>query len=189
MAKSRRTAMVLLLYIGIISVALINPMAGNMMGQGMMGGEINVPDKLPAPNSTEWIQNLSEVLSLEKRSYVQYTADEEKYNAAMPYMMIIPQEANHISLIEKLFSAYGLESNRKPENSTETTNLKEAYQLGMQMEQDLISRYSWLVQNAGDRDSTQILNDISLQSGWHLAMFQRALGMGGNGDGGMMHGY
>ena len=165
----------------------------------MIGFGINVPDKLPAPNSTEWIQNLSEVLNLEKRSYAQYTADEGKYHVAMPYTMIIPQEAYHISLIEKLFSAYGLEPNGKSENSIETTSLKEAYQLGIQMEQDLISRYSWLVQRATDGDSAQILNDISLQSGWHLAMFQRVLGMrefgmggygmGGYGMGGMIGRY
>ena len=167
-----------------------------MGGYGMGSGLIAVPDRLPSPNNAEWIQNLSEVLSLEKRSYIQYTTDEDKYNVGMPYTMVVPQEANHISSIEKLFSAYGLESDGKPENATETMNLNEAYQLGIQMEQDLISRYSWLVQNTADKDSAQILNDISIQSNWHLQMFQMALNMGGYGIGygmmgryGMMHGY
>jgi hypothetical protein len=169
--------------------------AGMMGGHGMMGGYgmgsglIAVPDRLPAPNNTEWIQNLREVLSRENKSYIQYTTDEKKYNVGMPYTMVVPQEVNHISSIEKLFSAYGLGSDGKPENPTETTNLKEAYQLGIQMEQDLISRYSWLVQNAVDRDTAQILNDISIQSRWHLQMFQNALNMGGYGMGGMMGGY
>jgi hypothetical protein len=167
-------------------------MGGYGMEPGMMGGGgyVIVPDKLPTPNSAEWIQNLSEVLSLEKRSYAQYTADEQKYNDYMPYMMIIPQEVDHISWIEKLFSAYGLAPNEKPEYPIETTNLQGAYQLAIQMEQDLISRYSWLTQNAPDQNSAQVLNTISYQSSWHRAMFQIALGIGGYGMGsGMMYGY
>jgi hypothetical protein len=174
-------------------------MSGYGMGQGMMGGGygmggmmgsmmglITVPDRLPTPNNDEWVQNLRDVLSLEKRSYVQYTADEQKYNVGMPYMMVVPQEMNHISSIEKMFSAYGIESDGNPEYAKETTSLTDAYQLATQMEQDLISRYSWLVQNAADRDSAQILNDIAIQSNWHLQMFQMALNMGGYG---MMGGY
>ncbi|MDD1742303.1 MAG: hypothetical protein LUQ47_03115, partial [Methanotrichaceae archaeon] len=109
---------------------------GMMGGYGMGSGLIAVPDRLPTPSNAEWIQNLSEVLSLEKRSYVQYTTDEKKYNVGMPYTMVIPQEVNHIYSIEKLFSAYGLKSDGKPENPTETTNLTEAYQFGIQMERD-----------------------------------------------------
>lgn len=40
MAKLRRNATVLLLYVGIISIALINPTTGNMMGQGGMMGNM-----------------------------------------------------------------------------------------------------------------------------------------------------
>ena len=183
-------SLILLIWLSGVEGQYSGMMGGyGIMGQGIMSFGINVPDKLLAPNSTEWIQNLSEVLNLEKKSYAQYTADEGKYHVAMPYTMIIPQEAYHISLIEKLFSAYGLEPNGKPENSIETTSLREAYQLGMQMEQNLISRYSWLVQNAADRDSAQILNDISTQSNWHLQMFQMALNMGGYGMERGMGGY
>ncbi len=161
---------------------------GYWMGPSMMGGGgyVNVPNKLSTPSSAEWIQNLSEVLSLEKRSYAQYNADEQKYNDYMPYMMIIPQESNHISWIEKMFSAYGLQSNEKPESTIATTNLQAAYQLAIQMEQDLISRYTWLIHNAPDRDSAQILDTISYQSSWHRSMFQMALNMGGYGMGRMM---
>lgn len=159
------------------------------MGPGMMGGWVTVPESLPTPKNTEWVQNLREILVLEKKSYAQYTLDAEKYNAAMPYMMVIPQEEDHVNLIERLFVAYGLKSDGKPEPAVETRNLKEAFELCARMEQELIPRYTWLVQNAEDRDSAQVLNNILLQTRMHLAMFQHALGMGGYGMGpGMMGG-
>jgi hypothetical protein len=164
-------------------------MMGRGMGPGMMGEWITVPDRLPTPKSTEWVQKLREILVLEKKSYVQYTTDAEKYNAAMPYMMVIPQEEDHVNLIERLFLAYGLKGDGNPESAIETKSLKEAFELCMRMEQELIPRYTWLVQNAEDRDSAQVLNNILLQTRWHLAMFQHALGMGGYGMGpGMMGG-
>lgn len=160
---------------------------GHGMGPGMMGGWVDVPDRLPTPKNAEWVQKLREVLVLEKKSYVQYTADAEKYNAAMPYMMVIPQEEDHVQLIERLFLAYGLKADGKPETALETKSLKEAFELCAKMEQDLIPRYVWLVQKAEDRDSAQILNHILIQTRWHLAMFEHALGMGGYGMGpGMM---
>jgi hypothetical protein len=158
-------------------------MMGRGMGPGMMGEWITVPDRLQTPKNTEWVQKLREILSLEKKSYVQYTTDAEKYNAAMPYMMVIFQEENHISLIERLFFAYGLKTNGKSESAVGTKSLKEAFELCVGMEQELIPRYTWLVQNAEDRDSAQILNNILLQTRWHLAMFQHAIDMGGYGMG------
>lgn len=160
---------------------------GHGMGPGMMGGWVDVPDRLPTPKNAEWVQKLREVLVLEKKSYVQYTADAEKYNAAMPYMMVIPQEEDHVQLIARLFLAYGLKADGKPETALETKSLKEAFELCAKMEQDLIPRYVWLVQKAEDRDSAQIINHILIQTRWHLAMFEHALGMGGYGMGpGMM---
>jgi hypothetical protein len=155
----------------------------------MMGGWVTVPEKLPTPKNAEWVQKLREILILEKKSYAQYTIDAEKYNAAMPYMMVIPQEEDHVNLIERLFVAYELKSDGKPEPIVETKSLKEAFELCSRMEQELIPRYTWLVQNAEDRDSAQVLNNILLQTRMHLAMFQHALGMGGYGMGpGMMRG-
>jgi hypothetical protein len=162
---------------------------GHGMGPGMMGGWVTVPEKLPTPKNAEWVQKLREILILEKKSYAQYTIDAEKYNAAMPYMMVIPQEEDHVNLIERLFVAYELKSDGKPEPIVETKSLKEAFELCSRMEQELIPRYTWLVQNAEDRDSAQVLNNILLQTRMHLAMFQHALGMGGYGMGpGMMRG-
>jgi hypothetical protein len=67
----------------------------------------------------------------------------------------------------------------KPESAVETKSLKKAFELRARMEQELIPRYTWLAQNAGDRIPAQILNNILLQTRWHLAMFQHALCMGG----------
>ena len=66
-------------------------MMGGYGGPGMMGGDwLEVPDKLPAPQNAEWVQKLREILTLEKESLAQYEADQEKFNAYMPYMMVIP---------------------------------------------------------------------------------------------------
>jgi hypothetical protein len=162
---------------------------GYGMGPGMMGGWVTVPDKLPTPKNADWVQKLREILVLEKTSYAQYTADADKYNAAMPYMRVIPQEEDHINLIERLFAAYGLKSDEKPRSVVETKSLKEAFELCERMERELIPRYTWLVQNAEDRDSAGVLNNILFQTRWHLTMFQHALAMGGYGMGpGMMWG-
>ena len=111
----------------------------------------------------------------------------------MPYLMIIPQEENHIEWIGQLFKAYGLPSDEKAGPVVENKTLTEAYELSRKMESDLLPRYEWLVKNAGDRDTAQALNTILLQSRGHLVMFEHALRMG-HGYGysrgsGMMGGY
>jgi hypothetical protein len=78
---------------------------GYGMRYGRMGGWIPGPDGLPMPKNAEWIQKLREILALEKKFYIQYTTDADKCNAAMPYMMVIPQEEDHIDLIERLLLA------------------------------------------------------------------------------------
>jgi len=153
---------------------------GYGMGPGMMGGwdSVDIPSKLPAPKNVEWVQKLREILTLEKQSLAQYQADQEKFNAYMPYMMVIPQEENHISWIEQMFEAYGLPSDGKISPVVQTGTLTEAYNLGAKVETDLLPRYEWLVKNAGDRDSAQALNTILIQSRWHLVMFEHAIRMG-----------
>lgn len=164
-------------------------MGGYGMGPGMMGGDwIDVPEKLPAPKSSEWIQKLREIMSLEKESLAQYQADQEKFNAYMPYMMVIPQEENHVAWIEQLFAAYGLSAGGKIPPVIENKTLTEAYQLSVKMENNLLPRYEWLVKKAEDRDTAQLLNIVLIQSRWHLVMFDHALRMGGYGPG-MMGGY
>jgi rubrerythrin len=163
---------------------------GYGMGRGMMGYPItpDVPDKLPIPKSQEWTQKLQEVLDLERLSYDQYTADAEKFDAYMPYMMVIPQEEDHVRAIERLFAAYKQPADGKPAAVVETKTITEALELCVKMEQDLIPRYEWLVKNAGDRESAGILNEILLQTRYHLVMFDHALRMGGRMGPGMMRG-
>ena len=166
---------------------------GYGMGPGMMGGWIDVPAKLPAPKNTEWAQKLREILTLERQSLAQYQTDQEKFNAYMPYMMVIPQEENHIEWIEQLFKAYGLSAEGKAAPVVENKSLTEAYELSTKMESDLLPRYEWLVKKAEDRDTAQVLNTILIQSRYHLVMFEHALRMG-HGYGysrgsGMMGGY
>lgn len=163
---------------------------GYGMGHGMMGYNISpdVPAKLPAPKSQEWVQKLREILALERLSFAQYTADAEKYNTYMPYHMVIPQEEDHVRAIERLFAAYTLPADGKPGPVTETKSVTEAFELCVKMERDLIPRYEWLVQNVADRDSAGILNNILLQTRHHLVMFEHALKMGGTMGPGMMRG-
>jgi len=80
-------------------------------GQGWDFGPI--PQKLPKPKSEEWITRLQEILALEKLSKVQYERDSSKYHTPMPYMMVIPQEDNHIRWISQLFSGYGVPPDEK----------------------------------------------------------------------------
>ena len=167
---------------------------GYGMGPGMMGGDwVDVPDKLPAPKNSEWVQKLREILVMEKESLAQYQADQEKFNAYMPYMMVIPQEDNHVAWIGQLFAAYGLPADGKAPPVIENKSLTEAYELSVKMENDLLPRYEWLIKKAEDRDTAQVLNVILLQSRWHLGTFDHALRMG-HGYGysrgrGMMGGY
>ncbi len=152
---------------------------GHGRGAGMMGdGWIDVPDKLPAPKSMEWAQKLREILTLEKESLAQYEADQEKFNVYMPYMMVIPQEEDHVEWIGQLFKAYGLPAEVKTPPVVKNKTLTDAYELSVKMENDLLPRYEWLVKKAEDRDTAQVLNVILLQSRWHLVMFDHALRMG-----------
>lgn len=151
---------------------------GSGMGPGMMGGWVDVPAKLPPPNNAEWVQKLREILTLEKQSLAQYQADQEKFNAYMPYMMVIPQEENHVEWIGQLFEAYGLAAEGKTDSVLENKALPEAYELSVKMESDLLPRYEWLVKKAEDRDTAQVLNAILIQSRYHLVMFEHALRMG-----------
>jgi hypothetical protein len=167
--------------------------SGYGMGRGMMGGWVEVPAKLPAPNNAEWVLKLREILALEKQSLAQYQTDEEKFNTPMPYRMIIPQEENHIAWIGQLFKAYELPADGKAEPVVQNKTLTEAYELGTKVESDLLPRYEELVKKAEDRDTAAVLDTILLQSRWHLVMFEHAIRMGYasgySGGSGMMGGY
>jgi rubrerythrin len=153
-------------------------------GQGRDFGPI--PESLPRPESGEWVRRLQEILALEKHSKMQYEKDSSKYNAAMPYRMVIPQEDNHIRWIGRLFSAYGVPSDGNVPSMESSEDLGDAYEIAMQLEERLVPRYEWLVQNAEDKDSAQTLDTILLQTRMHYTMFNHALRMGGMMNRGMM---
>jgi hypothetical protein len=157
---------------------------------GMMGNPywLTVPEKLLPPKNAEWVAKLRELLALEEKAFDQYITDQEKYNAAMPYMMVTPQLEDHVETLQRLIQAYGLiPGERIPGPVAETKSLKESFELAVKTEEALIPRYLWLVQKAEDRVSAQVLNRLLLQTRIHLSMFQHAISMGGQGMGpGMM---
>lgn len=154
---------------------------------------VEIPSKLTAPKNTEWIQKFRETNSMEKQLLAQYQDDQERFNAYMPYVEIIPQKQDHIQWIGALFAAYGLPEEGRILPITQSRSLTEAYELSQKMEGNLLPRYEWLVKNAEDRDTAEVLNIILLQSRHHYAMFEHALHMGygyGFSRGpGMMRGY
>lgn len=163
---------------------------GGYGGYGMMGQDdwIDVPSKLSAPQNKEWVQKLREILTLEKESLAQYQADQEKFNAYMPYMMVIPQEDNHVAWIEQLFAAYGINADGKVPPVKDNKTLTDAYDMSLKMENNLLPRYEWLIKKAEDSDTAQVLNVILLQSRWHLVMFDHALRVGSGYGFGMRRG-
>ena len=148
------------------------------MGGGMMGG-VRVPEKLPTPRNREWIDRLREVLALERLSFVQYQTDEDKFRVYRPYMMIIPQEENHIQWITELFVAYGLSPAGPTPAISRSQTLAQAYEIAMDLEANLLPRYDWLIAKAEDNDTRWVLNPVSAQTGMHYRMFSMALRMSG----------
>jgi len=154
------------------------PMCGGPMRGGWNG---TIPDKLPQPKDKEWISRLRAILTLEKLSQAQYAADRDKYHVGMPYMMIIPQEVNHIDWIGRLFAAYGLKSDGKTPAVKKSDSITQAYEIGRNLEADLIPKYVWLIQNGEDKTTKQVLDSILVQTRMHHMMFTHALEMGGMG--------
>lgn len=155
-------------------------MGGYGHGYGMMGpgGWFDVPQKLSAPKSKEWAQKLEDILVMEKESLEQYQTDQDRFNVYMPYRMVIPQEEYHVQWISQLFAAYGLTPHGKTKPIVQNKTLQEAYELCVRMENDLLPRYEWLIKNAEDQQTAEVLDTILVQSRMHLAMFDHALRMG-----------
>ena len=151
---------------------------GRGMGMGgMRGAQVNIPDKLPTPKSQEWINKLRDILALEKLSVAQYSADQAKYQAGMPYHMVLRQEDWHVNWITALLKAYGVSTEVKTPAITPTNSLKEAYQVCIKLEAELFAPYEWLIKNAEDQTSAQVLTTILRQTRMHHHMFQRHLQM------------
>lgn len=149
-----------------------------------------VPDTLPKPQNQKWLNKLDEVLSLEKSSQALYEKDSRKFNLRHPYLMVIPQEINHIEWIQEMFAAYGVQPDAPRPAVTAFASPEDAYRKAMDMEADLIPKYEWLISNASDKMSGEILDYILLQTEMHYTMFSHGSGMGygmGPGGRGRMH--
>ncbi|PKN61691.1 MAG: hypothetical protein CVU57_28130 [Deltaproteobacteria bacterium HGW-Deltaproteobacteria-15] len=171
-------AMLTVLFTSSLACAQIH---GGMMGSGMMGGmaaPAAIPKELPTPDK-EWLEDLREILALEKKSVFQYERDRDLYRTAMPYMMIIPQEYDHVERISELFSAYGVASNVKTDPVERSSTLEQAYEICLRLEADSIPRYERLVQGAKDPVTARTLDAILSQTRMHYMMFNHALGMSG----------
>jgi hypothetical protein len=151
---------------------------GGPMGMGgMRGGQVSIPDQLPAPKNQEWLNKLKEVLALEKLSVAQYSADQAKFQANMPFTMVLRQEDWHVNWITALLKAYGVAADVQTPAITPTNSLKGAYQVCIKLEADLVAPYEWLIKNAEDQTSAQVLTTILRQTRMHQHMFQRHLQM------------
>ena len=167
----------------------MDTMPAGMMGRmGPMHGQspAQIPSKLPTPQSGEWLTRLRDILSLERLSLVQYQTDEDKFQVRMPYMRVIPQEENHIDWISALFAAYGLSSAGPTPAIKRSQTIKQAYEVAQNLESNLIPHYEWLISNAEDRETRQVLNPILAQTRMHYMMFSHALRRGGMMRRGMM---
>lgn len=142
------------------------------------GEWVHVPDKLPVPRNAEWIKKLRSVWVSENKNLAQFEADQEKFNAFMPYIMVIPQTDRHIRWIEDLFKAYGLALDEKLSLVGPANTLTEAYEKSIARENELLPQYEWLVKNAEDLDSAHVLDTILIRSRIHYVLFEHALRMG-----------
>ncbi|MFO7962672.1 MAG: hypothetical protein R6U50_02010 [Desulfobacterales bacterium] len=163
------------------------PMCGRAWQDGNTYS-LEIPENLQTPESEEWLNRIYKVYDLEKLSKAQYENDSREFNLHMPYMRVIPDENNHISWIESLFSAYSVSYKPDVPKIRVSNSAKEAYQIARELEQDLIPRYEWLIQNAPDGKTKQVIETILFQTDMHYMMFTHALRMGGMMGPGMGHG-
>ena len=162
------------------------PMCGRSW-DGTYADSATVPKKLPEPKNQSWINDLKASLSKERLSRAQYENDRDKYNVGGPYMMIIPQEYNHITWISDLFRAYGMKVDSIVPQITKTSTVQQAYQVAMNIESSQVPIYEKLIKNAEDDTTKQIINTILLQTRMHYTMFNHMLRMGSMGCCGMGH--
>ncbi|MCE5322391.1 hypothetical protein LLG46_03630 [bacterium] len=179
-----------------LAIVLLCTSTSAQMGGGMMGGggmmcpmcggtgripngwNGQIPDKLPYPKSAEWIARLKAIFALEKLSQAQYTADEDKYHVRMPYMMIIPQEQNHITWIGGLFKAYGIAPGVETPPVKKSESVRQAYEIGRDIEAQSIPKYVWLIKNTDNKTTRQVLDTVLMQTRMHHMMFTHVLEMG-----------
>lgn len=157
-----------------------------MCGRPWAGGYPSfreIPESLPKPDSAEWVGRLREVLAREELSKRQYVDDSRRFGAHMPYAMVIPQEDQHLAWLRRLFAAYGLPADGEVLQLRPTADLEQAYRTAMELEQELMPRYEWLIANSGEEQTRRVLDRILLETRMHFTMFDHALRMGGMGMG------
>lgn len=137
-----------------------------------------IPDSIPAPHDSSWLKRLGAVMARERLSKAQYEEDAQKYSLHMPYNMVIPQEDDHIAWITSLYQAFGMQAPDSVPPLVKTDSQRDALRQGMQLEEELIPDYEWLIKNADKTPTKQILGDILYQTRMHYTMFQHALSMG-----------
>ncbi len=190
----KRNVALLLLIIGIITLAWVTALYGQMHHRDGMGDRCpmcgrqwdgnnnyspSIPDSLPRPDNKEWVQRFNGVMAKERFSLAQYRKDVDKYHLHMPYAMVIPQEDNHIKWISKIYQAFGLQVPDSIPPLRKTDSARNALRVGMELEQELIPEYEWLIKNSKNDTVQQVLGDILYQTRMHHTMFQHALSMGG----------
>ena len=130
-----------------------------------------VPEKLPRPYSEKWIQVLRQALALEKQAKIQYANDSIKFNTHWPYMTVIAQDGNHIKWLENLFTAYRLIGDDTTPSAKKSKNLEYAYRVAIKLEKSLIKKYDWLMKNAPDGTSQEIIETILMQTRIQYELF------------------
>ncbi|MDD5168725.1 MAG: hypothetical protein PHN75_07900 [Syntrophales bacterium] len=157
-----------------------NPVWSLGSGSGLWQpwSSIHIPAKLPTPGNAEWVKRLKAAWTSEIKALAQFEADQQKFNAFMPYMIVIPETDQHIRWIEGLFKAYGLAVDEELYLVGPAKSLKDAYEKSEARENELIPQFEWLVKNAEDRDSARVLDTMLLRCRFHYVMFEHVLRMG-----------
>jgi|GEM_PF-1509395 len=152
------------------------PMCGHYWNGGYQD-RMFIPQKFPELKNKEWLEDLQNVLSLEKQSKLQYEADSEKFQIRRPYMMVIPQENYHINWISDLLKAYDASTDVQVPEVRSSESLEKAYERAMDLESDLMEKYEKLIQTAENERVREILSLILFQTRMHYTMFKHASSM------------
>jgi rubrerythrin len=150
---------------------------GKRSTKGTRGTRVNIPDKLPTPKSQEWLNKLRDILSLEKLSVAQYSADQAKFQDRQSYAKILRQGNWHVTWITSLLKSYGVPAEAQTPAITPTNSLKQALEVSLKLKTDLIPQYEWLIKNAEDKTSARVLTTILQQTRAHRQSFQRHVQM------------
>jgi cytochrome c peroxidase len=147
------------------------PLAGRK-GTSPFESKIAIPDQLPLPKNKEFLERLKQGLAFEKLAKAQYEADKAKYQPQeSPYPHLISQEDDHIVWLAQLFRAYGVPVEPETLPVIKTESLHHAYDVGRKLEKDLFPFYDWLIDNAEDQVTKDVLHVMLHQTEMHFLWF------------------